>query len=61
MAKDTDNEQCKDDDDRGNVLLQKSHAAESKKKRNETRNQRIQVVLKCCYNCRLKAQAACEL
>ena len=61
MADDTDNEQCKNDNDRGDVLLQQSHAEQSEKKRNETRNQRIQVVLQSCDNGRLKAEAAGEL
>ena len=34
VSEDTNQEQAKDDDDRGYILLQKSHAEEREKKRN---------------------------
>ena len=61
MSEDTNQEQAKDDNDRGNVLLQQSHAEEREKKGNEARNQGIQVVLKSGNSCGFKEISACEL
>ena len=61
VSEDTNQEQAKDDNDRGNVLLQQSHAEEREKKGNEARNQGIQVVLKSGNSCGFKEISACEL